>query len=71
MAKLIKMHYAEKDDPMFTGRFVVSKYKNTQGKKKEMGKIISESWVEKDDPMFTGRFQVHSELIASHYRCTP
>tara|TARA_R110000824_G_scaffold113298_1_gene262980 strand:- start:49 stop:306 length:258 start_codon:yes stop_codon:yes gene_type:complete len=60
MAKSIKMHYAEKDDPIFTGKFIVSKYQNTQGRKKVMGKIISESWVEKDDPMFTGRFNVHS-----------
>ena len=60
MAKSIKMHYAEKDDPIFTGKFIVSKYQNTQERRKIMVKITSKSWVEKDDPMFTGRFHVHS-----------
>ncbi len=43
MAKSIKMHYAEKDDPMFTGRFHVhsvrDRDKESGQKKKKTDKV--------------------------------
>ena len=41
MAKSIKMHYAEKDDPMFTGRFHINSVrdKDSGQKKKKKDRI--------------------------------
>ena len=45
MAKSIKMHYAEKDDPIFTGRFKVHsvRVKDSGQKNKKKDKVMDRS----------------------------
>ena len=62
MVKIISARWAEKDDPMFTGRFTISSRKQRQ--KKENSNSLRTAIRKEENPKNSG--EVNAETPAAH-----
>ena len=61
MVKIISREWVKEDDPMFTGRVIISSKKSNDGSDSKMAKSTPMRYAEEDDPIFTGKVTISSK----------